>query len=392
MSQWSGPAVATENRTGAIFAGNFIPQIFASAFVIARIISKACIRRKWGADDTVLCIAWAASLVLTALSCVQTDYGAGIHIDELPDSAIETNSKLDYASLLFYTLSLSLTKISICLFYLDIFADPLNRLLTKIAFAFIILYTVPLELVAMFQCNPVSAFWDPNIEARCLDMYAHFIVSATCNMLVDAFLVILVIPNILPLQIPKRQKIILLFVVSLGWLVIVASIFRICRMEAVSDPRDFTWTDYDVTIWSAVEVDVGLICVAAPATKPLFKKMAPEFLRSFTDRLSHPSDKHAPGTMARQPAGMSLPLHSRENVAETMTIASLSRNWDMGGLLRTMSRGSDAGRRASAVGLGNIVKSVDVSVETSDLERGSEAAHEVGSYRSSWGSNWKTQA
>lgn len=149
---------------------------------------------------------------------MQTDYGAGIHIDELPDSAIETNSKLDYASLLFYTLSLSLTKISICLFYLDIFADPLNRLLTKIAFAFIILYTVPLELVAMFQCNPVSAFWDPNIEARCLDMYAHFIVSATCNMLVDAFLVILVIPNILPLQIPKRQKIILLFVVSLGWL------------------------------------------------------------------------------------------------------------------------------------------------------------------------------
>lgn len=86
MSHWSGPAVwitlqssrlsrctdrypcqvATENRTGAIFAGNFIPQIIASVFVIARIISKAWIRRKWGADDSILCVAWVN--ILSALS------------------------------------------------------------------------------------------------------------------------------------------------------------------------------------------------------------------------------------------------------------------------------------------------------------------------------------
>lgn len=395
MSHWSGPAVATENRTGAIFAGNFIPQIIASVFVIARIISKAWIRRKWGADDSILCVAWALSLVLTALSCIQTDYGAGIHIEELPGSTIKINAKIDYASFLLYNLALSLTKISICLFYLDIFADPLNRILTKIAFVYIVLYTIPLVLVSAFQCIPVAAFWNPRMEASCINMYPHLVASAVCNMVADAWLTVQVVPNILPLQLPKRQKMILLFVVSLGWLVIIASIFRICRLNAVTDPRDFTWADYDVTIWSAVEVDVGLICVAAPATKPLFKKMAPDFLRSLTTRISHPTTGagglHTLGAMPRRPEPV-LPLHSREDGADAKTIASLSKNWDIGGLLRTMSRDSVGSRRSSSVSLGNIVKCVDVTVETSDLEQGSGAAHDVGSYRSSWGSSSKTWA
>lgn len=150
-----------------------------------------------------------------------------------------------------------------------------------------------------------------------------------------------------------------------------------------------------MTIWSAVEVDVGLICVAAPATKPLFKKMAPDFLRSLTTRISHPTTGagglHTLGAMPRRPEPV-LPLHSREDGADAKTIASLSKNWDIGGLLRTMSRDSVGSRRSSSVSLGNIVKCVDVTVETSDLEQGSGAAHDVGSYRSSWGSSSKTWA
>lgn len=52
--------VATNSRTGEILAGNIIPQVIASTFVVARIISKAVIRRKWSADDTMLCIAWVS--------------------------------------------------------------------------------------------------------------------------------------------------------------------------------------------------------------------------------------------------------------------------------------------------------------------------------------------
>ncbi|EOD43279.1 putative integral membrane protein [Neofusicoccum parvum UCRNP2] len=259
----------------------------------------------------------------------------GIHIEQLPGSTIKINAKIDYASFLLYNLALSTTKISICLFYLDIFADPLNRLLTKIAFGYIVLYTVPLALVSAFQCIPVAAFWNPRMEASCIDMYPQLIASAVFNTLADTWLTLQVVPSILPLQLPKRQKMILLFVVSLGWLVIIASIFRICRLNAVSDPRDFTWADYDVTIWSAVEVDVGLVCVAAPATKPLFKKMAPGFLRSLTTRRASHTDALPPMWGQHTFAGRSMPrrpepvlpsYHSREDIMAE--VVSLSKSWE----------------------------------------------------------------
>ncbi|KAF4534982.1 Integral membrane protein [Lasiodiplodia theobromae] len=398
MSHWSGPAVATENRTGAIFAGNFIPQIFASAFIIARIISKAWIRRKWGADDSILCVAWVLSLALTALSCIQTHYGAGIHIDQLPGSIIKINAKIDYASFLLYNLALSLTKISICLFYLDIFADPLNRLLAKIAFVYIVLYTIPLVLVSAFQCIPVTAFWNPRMEASCIDMYPHLVASAVFNTLADTWLTLQVVPNILPLQLPKRQKMILLFVVSLGWLVIIASIFRICRLNAVTDPRDFTWADYDVTIWSAVEVDVGLVCVAAPATKPLFKKIAPGFLRDFATRITRvtPTQQQQKPlgpeewaySMPNRPEKLVLPLYSSRYEDDVETVATLSKNWDVGGLLRAASRGSSrsggssSSRRPSSGSVGDSSKCVDLE-KMGGLEQGSRSSHDGGSDGSS---------
>ncbi|GME34558.1 Integral membrane protein [Neofusicoccum parvum] len=386
---WSGPAVATESRTGSIITGNLIPQFVASTFVIARIISKAWIRRVWGHDDTMLCIAWTTSIALTILSCVQTMYGAGIHVDELPISALEANRKVQYASLLLYNLTLALTKITICLFYLNIFADPLNRRLTIAALIFILSYTIPLECVSIFQCNPIAANWDKQLAATCIPMMPHFWVSAACNMAADAWLVVQVIPNILPLQIPRRQKAVLLAVVSLGWLVIVASVIRVVRIQLVNDHRDFTWASYDVTIWSAVEVDVGLVCVAAPSTKPLFKKIAPEFLRSLT---AEPGDadgggatRYPLGTVRRgRKASGTLRLHSLDD-AET---GSVGRGWaDVGGLLTTTVE-AESKRGSVASGMGEIMKSVDVTVETTDLEQGSRMSQD--SFRSSWNSNFRS--
>ncbi|KAH7012019.1 hypothetical protein B0J12DRAFT_790932 [Macrophomina phaseolina] len=321
MQSWSGPAVcmdnlnnllprlthdaakvATKSRSGAIVVGNVLSQVFASTFIIARIISKAFIRRRWGADDTMLCVAWTLSIALTILACLLTRYGSGIHISELPASALVMNRKLDYASLLLYNPTLSLTKLAICLFYLSIFADPLNRRLTKAALAFILAYTVPLEAAWALQCWPLAGIWDRarHPDAVCVDTMPHFYVTAACSMAADAWLVALVVPSILPLQIPRRQKVVLLGVVSLGWLVIVACIVRVLRIRAVADTADFTWASYDIAVWSAVEVDAGLLCAAAPATKPLFKAIAPAFLRS---RTRDPGDRGSSSPSSSAGAG-----------------------------------------------------------------------------------------
>ncbi|OJD29638.1 uncharacterized protein BKCO1_7600045 [Diplodia corticola] len=417
MDPWLGPANATKSRTGEILVGNIVPQAVASTFVIARIISKAFIRRKWGADDTMLCIAWSTSLVLTTLSCVLTNYGAGIHASELPPWALSTNLKLQYASLLFYILTLSLTKLTICLFYLSIFADPLNRRLALALLAFIVAYTLPLLLLSIFQCAPIAANWDKQIASsphtRCLPMRPHFWACAACNILADALLAAQVVPNILPLQLPRRQKAALLAVVSLGWLVVLASVIRLVRITAIPAATtaaaggDFTWASYDVTIWSAVEVDTGLVCVAAPATKPLVKRLAPGLWRALARGEGGDADGGAGMRLGNLEAvtGGDAGRRGEEGEEEERRAAKaagdgggegVSAGWGyVGGMVRSLSgkrakRGSlastsSAGSAGSA-GMGEIVKEVDVRVETAerDLELGSSPRVGLAGWRSSW--------
>lgn len=158
------------------------------------------------------------SIAHTITSCLTTKYGAGVHIENLPIPTLKGNLQLQYASLLLYNLALALTKTSICLFYLRIFADDLNRRLALTALAFIVASTVPLELVSVFQCTPVTKVWAKEEDGICIGMFAHFWASVAVNMIADVWLLVQVVPNILPLQIPRRQKMVLLSVVSLGWL------------------------------------------------------------------------------------------------------------------------------------------------------------------------------
>lgn len=50
-----------ESRATEILVGNIIPQVFSTVVVVARIITKAAVVKTWGADDSVLVLAWAVS-------------------------------------------------------------------------------------------------------------------------------------------------------------------------------------------------------------------------------------------------------------------------------------------------------------------------------------------
>lgn len=70
---------------------------------------------------------------------------------------------------------------------------------------------------------------------------------------------------------------------------IIAAIFRAVRISTILHSADKTWVSYDSSIWSAVEVDVGLICASAPATWKLVKKVAPRFAEAMTSGRSSSS-------------------------------------------------------------------------------------------------------
>jgi hypothetical protein len=80
---------------------------------------------------------------------------------------------------------------------------------------------------------------------------------------------------IVPLQLPIRQKMLLLTVVSLSILVVVATVVRLAEIYGMRNSVDYSWDASDIATWSAIEVDTGLFCAAAPALRPLFRLLFP---------------------------------------------------------------------------------------------------------------------
>ena len=86
----------------------------------------------------------------------------------------------------------------------------------------------------------------------------------------DSLVFALPLPTLMNLQLPKRQRIALTVVFSIGFIVVVAGCFRIYWMwQVVTETYAVTWDGFDLWIWTAVEVNLGVICACTPFLKPL---------------------------------------------------------------------------------------------------------------------------
>ncbi|KIM95818.1 hypothetical protein OIDMADRAFT_81580, partial [Oidiodendron maius Zn] len=269
-------AYNAQTRVPQILTSCIVPGTFASISVFARLYSRAMIVRSWGADDTWALTSWVRLITSTlvfgmatiGLSCAEIKFGAGRHSTILTANDNIQSLKVAFAYRITYQFSLATTKLSIGAFYLRIFQDPKSMSITYTLMGFVGLYTLALQLVVLFQCNPIAGAWS-KLPAKCINLDIFFYASAVFNIVVDALLLGFVIPRLMHLKMVRKRKNALLFVVALGNVGIIAAIIRVIRISQMSMTDDSSWKSVDVTIFSSMEVNIGLICATAPAVKPL---------------------------------------------------------------------------------------------------------------------------
>jgi len=67
------------------------------------------------------------------------------------------------------------------------------------------------------------------------------------------------------------QRIGLIALFSLGFVVVIAGCMRLYWTHyVVEETFDVTWDGFDLWVWTAVEVNLGVICGCVPVLKPLF--------------------------------------------------------------------------------------------------------------------------
>jgi hypothetical protein len=186
-----------------------------------------------------------------------------------------------------YVIALCFVKLSILSFYKTITTNRVLRHLVTGTAGFVIAYTFGATLAAIFQCRTPSDAWstaaffaqfdkvpDPNApHVDCYDPTLFFLATAGLNLFSDIVILLLPIPMLLGLQVPRRQRIAVAGIFSIGLMAIVASAVRVhvMRMWAIS-PVNSTKYGNSLLLWGQVEANSGIISASVPFMRLLFRR------------------------------------------------------------------------------------------------------------------------
>lgn len=159
---------------------------------------------------------------MTAVSDVtfhpETKWGLGRHVWIMLPENYTPYMKAFYASVVVYNVATCVVKMSILLQYRRIFTGSVMQKLTMAGLIFEGAWALTLSILLPLVCNPVSNFWDPNVPGKCLNQLAIWYVMASINLVSDFVIFSMPLPVIKNLQLPKKQKIMLMGVFCLGFL------------------------------------------------------------------------------------------------------------------------------------------------------------------------------
>ncbi|KAL8992472.1 MAG: hypothetical protein Q9169_007079 [Polycauliona sp. 2 TL-2023] len=290
---------ANQNRGPQVLAVTTALFVAATFAVILRFVSRVGIVKRISADDYAMIAAWLIAFGFTFSICYGTSVGLGRHEENIRPEHHPALRKSEYA---FSNPALMATKTSICFFYLTLAKN--QQVFKWATIATLVVVNVAgtaLTLLNIFQCRPIDGAFGTEVpdNVKCLDIIALYLSSAPINIITDLALLFLPMPILTAMRLPRNEKLILIVTFSFGAFVTAVDVVRIAYLQnaslsrargtsgsSIANQRDFSWIASLSFMWSAIEVDVGIICACVPGVKPLAAKLFPKLL----GRIKHARD------------------------------------------------------------------------------------------------------
>jgi fucose permease len=208
--------------------------------------------------------------------------------------------------------ALMATKTSILVFYLTLSkTHKVFRWATIVTLIVVNVGGLALTILNIVQCRPLTAAFASPVppSASCTNIVTIYLSSAPLNIITDLAIFFLPMPILTSMRLPKKQKIILVITFGFGVFVAVVDVVRIAYLQSAQratlraaqsehsetgneqrNTGDFAWYSSLSFMWSAVEINVGIMCGCVPALKPLARRFLPSWI------IDHTSMHDASGT------------------------------------------------------------------------------------------------
>ncbi|KAM0802195.1 hypothetical protein BDR22DRAFT_140645 [Usnea florida] len=252
-----------------------------------RYYTRLRITKSFGLDDWVIGVSLVPTLALTCVVLVADNvFGWNRHSWDLHPSRGPPGYKLCITAQILFFWAATLNKISLLCFYKRL-TGPVTPLWYKwciiVALAFHAAMLLAFFIVAVNACRPLSAFFDPlaTYPYTCINEGVFMLSFSIITIFLDFLLVLMPLPIVSTLQLSRKQRIAVNTLFALGFFVCIAGIVQAVYVnEALVKSYDETWTGWPLWIASAIEVDLGILCVSLPAIRPLLAIYIPQLLES----------------------------------------------------------------------------------------------------------------
>ncbi|KAL8829439.1 MAG: hypothetical protein Q9170_006169 [Blastenia crenularia] len=289
IASWPKPNyVDPVTRGSALTVVNIVFIILVFIVAGLRFYTRLRITHSFGTDDWVIGASLIPTFALTVVVLVADNhYGWNRHSWDLHAHNGPHGYKLCLTAQILFFWAASLNKISLLFFYKRLTHGGVYKLWYKYCIvggiAFITAMLIAFFLSAVFACQPLSAFWTPLAEYphKCIDEGNYMMSFAVITIILDFAILLLPIPLVMGLHLSTKQRIAVLTLFGLGFIVCIAGIVQAYYIDvALRKSYDETWDGWPLWVASAVEVDLGILCVSIPAIRPWLAIYIPRLLES----------------------------------------------------------------------------------------------------------------
>ncbi|ORY66332.1 uncharacterized protein BCR38DRAFT_389901 [Pseudomassariella vexata] len=241
---------------------------------------KVFIIKKVMVDDWIMLV---AVLIYTAYGIIAIygviAGGTGKHPSELTPDGIAAALKSWYLCEVLYAPLSAFIRTSIAAFLLRLAAASWQIWVIRVNIGVIWVVSIVFCFLMMFQCSPASYFWEhpskPNSTGGSCIMPEVVpiatVVHGVASCMADWVLGLLPVVILWRVQLNRRTKISIGFLLSLGVIAGVAMVVRIPLIKNIAITADFLFETVNLAIWSILEPSLSILASCIATLRPLLR-------------------------------------------------------------------------------------------------------------------------
>ncbi|KAK1964467.1 CFEM domain-containing protein [Colletotrichum sublineola] len=251
-------------------------------FIVVRLINKYLGLSPWGHDDTTIMIAYIVLTAFMPANYLLAKSGGGRDIWSLTAPQITSILLIVYIFGICYITCLAFIKASILFLFLRVFPEGKFRKALWYTQVFNLLVFISFLAGAIAACQPIEYFWigwAKETDGKCFDVNAFALSHGIVNVVLDVWMLALPLSQIYYLKMDQKQKLGVMLMLGVGIFLVAVSAYRIQALVIFAKSTNATANTFQTSIWSHIELCVGIFVACLPSTRQLWGMVFPKIVK-----------------------------------------------------------------------------------------------------------------